>query len=636
MVKIALLVPNEDMLEAAREVVKERNIEVDYMKAIQTVNTVNEARMAVEAGAHIIVARGYQAKLIQKYTNIPLVEIRLHAQEIGLLLKKAKTIVRKETPRIGLVIFKNMLSDMSHIDELFGVKLLTAYLERLEDIPPRMQEISKLNPDLIIGGDSVCEEAERMGYPTIFYASTEVSIAEALLAARKMAFAADVEKQSAAQFETVLDTSFNGIIKINAEGNIIAANRQVENLIGKNAEDVIGFSVLSVFPEFEEAAVDSILSGRRENYTVSVNIRNQAWMLVMAPIQYDNIITGAILTLHRVSEVIRRNHDSIQDAYLHGFMAKTTFHDIPTGNAAMKRVLELAEQYALSERPVLINGEEGTEFYQIAEAIHNNSVRRTGPFVSVNLSEMSRERQEEMLFGRESGGEEPRRAGALVRADHGTVFLKGIEWLTTDMQFQISKLLLPHEAVRTDARPMDNLDVRIIAYARKNLMHQVQVGSFGEELFYLMQGLYLEIPPLRDRPEDLLRYFAEYLQKYLQKYNKHLVLTDGAYKQIREFAWQGNRIQMEAFCERLVLTSNKRSIDEVHLRELYGQLYPNIVEVGGQEKIVIYSSPEAADLKKLLEKYHGNRALVAKELGISTTTLWRRMKKLGVEANYKF
>ena len=270
MVKIALLVPNEEMLKIAQSVIEEQHIDVEYMKVIQTVDAVNEARLAVEAGAHIVVARGYQAKLIKEYTNIPLVEMRLHTQEIGLLLKKAKAITKKEMPKIGLIVVENMLCDMSHMEELFGVQLLIAYLQKIEETVPKLYEMSKDKPDLIIGGEVACREAEKMGYPSLFYSSTEESITEALLAAKKMAYAAETEKQNIAQFETVLDTSFNGIIKINVEGKIIVVNKLIENLIGKNAEEVMGFPLSEIFPEFDMAAVNSILQGERENYTVSV------------------------------------------------------------------------------------------------------------------------------------------------------------------------------------------------------------------------------------------------------------------------------------------------------------------------------------------------------------------------------
>lgn len=637
MVKIALLVPNEEMLEIAQKVKEEQHLAVDYMKVIQSVDAVNEARLAVEAGSHIIVARGYQAKLIKEYTNVPLVEIRLHAQEIGLLLVKAKAMIKKENPHIGLILFDNMLCDMSHMEELFGVRLSIAYLSKMEDTVPKLYEMSKDRPDLIIGGEITCAEAERMGYPTLFYDSTEESIKEAMLAAERMAYAAETEKQNTAQFETVLDMAFNGIIKINAEGNIIVINKLIENLIGKNAEDVIGLSVTDVFPEFDMSAVNSILKGTRENYTVSVNIRKQAWMMMMAPIQYDDRITGAILSLQKVSDAVRRDKSAQRDMFLHGFVAQTTFKQIYTENEQMRQVLELAKEYALSDSPVLLYGEEGTEYYLITEAIHNNSVRRSGPYISISTRGMDKDQQLQVLFGETGGiGDIPdRRNGALVKANHGTIFIKGIEHLTLRAQHQICRILTSHAITKTDAQPMDNLDVRIMAFSKVNLRALVKTGKFSEELFYLLQGLTIEIPDLNQRPEDLIYYFKKFIKEYSQKYNKYFTITEGAYEKIVHLSWRGNLLQLRAFCERLVITSKKRSIEEVRIQKLYSELYPYVSESDKEEKVVVYKSQEAAELGAVLEKYHGNRSLAAEELGISTTTLWRRMKKYGIEANYK-
>lgn len=637
MVKIALLVPNKKMLEIAQHVTKEQNIDIEYMKEIQTVDAVNEARLAVELGVHIIVARGYQAKLIKEYTNIPLVEIRFHAQEIGLLLNKAKAMIKKEVPKIGLVVFENMLCDMSHMEELFGVRLFISYLNKMEDTVPKLYEMSKFKPDLIIGGEIVCREAERMGYPALFYDSTEESITEALQAAKKMAYAAETEKQNTAQFETVLDTAFNGIIKINVEGKIIVINKLIENLIGKNAEDVIDLPIADVFPEFDLAAINSILQGERENYTVSVNIRNYAWMLMMAPIQYDESIMGAILSLQKVSEVIRKDKNYQRDMFLHGFVAQTTFRHIYTENQQMENVLEMAKEYALSNSPVLLYGEEGTEYYLISEAIHNNSIRKSGPFISISTRGMDKDQQLQVLFGGQTGSDDAqsRRNGALVKANHGTVFIKGIEHLTLRAQHQICRLLTSHSITRTDAQPMDNLDVRIMAFSKVNLRYLVKTGKFSEELFYLLQGLTIDIPGLNQRPEDLIYYFNKFIREYSQKYNKYFTVTEGAYEKVTQLLWKGNLLQLRAFCERLVITSKKRSIDEVRIQKLYSELYPHISEAKGEDKIVVYKSPEAAELSAILEKHHGNRNLAAEELGISTTTLWRRMKKYGIEANYK-
>lgn len=638
MVKIALLVPRENMLEKARKIMEEKQIEVEYMKAIQTVDTVNEARLAVEEGAHIIVARGYQAKLIKEYTNIPLVEMRFHAQEMGLLIAKAKAIVKKEHVRIGVLVFENMLCDMSHMGELFGVHLSIAYLERIEDTVRKLEELAEEKLDVIIGGEIACKAAEEMGYPTLFYESTEESIAEALQVAKRMAYAAEVEKQNTAQFETVLDTSFSGIIKLNTEANIIVVNKTVENLIGKNAEDVLGLPVSKIFPEFDIEVIYRILEGKRENYTSSVNLRHQAWILLAAPIQYDGQITGAILSLHKAGEIIR-NKSFQNNMVLHGFNAQATFENIYTENPDMRKTLALAKEYALSDSPLLFYGEAGTEVYMIAESVHNNSMRRTGPFVSVNMEGLEPRQQAEILFGNEPGEHDisARLKGAMAKANHGTIFIKGLENLAFYAQNQILRSLYPGYIAKTDAQPMENLDVRIMAHSKANLRYFVKNGKFSEELFYYLHGLTLEIPSFNERPEDLRYYFERYFKEYLRKYNKYLVLTDGAYEKIQKLSWKGNRIQIRSFCERLVITADKRSIDEVRIQNLYSELYPHFEAVGtmGEEQIVVYKHPEAAELSALLEKYHGNRNLVAEELDISTTTLWRRMKKYGVEAKFK-
>lgn len=638
MAKIALLVPNEDMLDTARSVVKRRHFDVDYMKVIRSVDTVKEARAAVEAGAHIIVARGYQAKLIKEYTNIPLVEIRLHAQEIGLLLKKAKTMIKKANPTIGLVAFRNMLCDMSRMEELFDVRLQIEWIDKMEDITQKLDGLSKEKPDLIIGGEVCCREAEKMGYPALFYDSTEESIEDALQSAKQMAFAVEVEKQNAAQFETMLDTNFNGIIKVNREGKIIVVNRLIENLIGRNSEDVIGHPVAEIFPEFDMKAVNTILTGKRDEYAISVLIRNQVWMLMIAPIQYDDQITGAILSMHREdNEQMRRAESRRRDMFLHGFSANASFQSIRTENEQMKEVLEQAQEYALSDSPVLLYAEEGTEYYLIAEAIHNNSARKAGPFVSIDLTGMDKAQQMETLFGGDPDTDDSgsKRKGALINANHGTIFLKGAEYLTLRTQQQICRTLFSHSYTKTDIQPMNNLDVRLMISAKMNLRYLVENGNFSDELYYLLQGLTIDVPNLNQRPEDLMYYLDKLVKRYAGRYSRRLVMTDGAVEKIKMLQWKGNLIQLNAFCERLVITSQKRVVDEARIQNLYSELYPHIRETKGEDKLVIYKSPEAVELGDVLEKHHGNRELAARELGISTTTLWRRMKKYGIEANYR-
>ena len=633
MSKIGMLLPEKGMEEKARKIVAESKTDVVYLKAIATVDAVNEARVAVEAGAHIIIARGYQAQLIKQYTHIPLVEMRLQPQEIGLLIQQAKILVKKEHPVIAILAFENMLADLSYMEELFGVTLKIEYLDRIEDAVQRIRDMQDEMVDVIIGGEITCQAAERLGYPSLFYQSTEESLREALKTAENMAFALEVEKQNTAQFETVLDTSFNGIIKVNAEGKIIVINKMVENLLGRSKEEVIGLPLEQIFPQIETEIVDKILSGATESYSTSISVRNKAWMLLMAPIQYDDIITGAILALRKIADASVGLKNGRNEMRIHGFAAQTNFQDIHTVNQKMREVLEEAKIFALSESPILIYGQAGSEDYLIAEAIHNNSNRKAGPYVSINMRGMDKENQMEELFRRETADGQGIK-GAMVKANHGTLFIKGAEHLTLRVQHQILRTMLSRAMMRTDAQPLDSIDVRIIASSKVNLKQLVDRGDFSEELYYMIQGLTLDIPSLNQRPEDLRCHFEREVKRYSELYNRHLTITDGGYQKLQDLAWNGNVIQLKSFCERLVLSAKKRSVDEVMIQKLFDTLYPHIGKVKGEEKVIIYKSPEGEELSALLEKYHGNRSLVAKELGISTTTLWRRMKKYGIEAKF--
>ena len=226
--------------------------------------------------------------------------------------------------------------------------------------------------------------------------------------------------------------------------------------------------------------------------------------------------------------------------------------------------------------------------------------------------------------------------GAMIKANHGTIFIRGIEHLTLMVHHQLLRVMLSRAMMKTDAQPLDMLDVRVIVSSKINLKYLVQKGEFSEELYYLLQGLVLEIPSLNERPEDLLYYFDSEMKYYEEKYNRPLKVTQGGYQKIQELLWRGNTIQVKTFCERLVLSTPKRLLDEVVIQKLYDHLYPHIEVVDGKQRIVIYQSQEAIKLGELLEKHHGNRKEVSKELGISTTTLWRKMKKYGLEANYNY
>lgn len=635
MSKIAILLPKEYMLEQARNVIREDELDIDILKVIKTSDSVYEARQAVEQGAEVVLARGVQAAFIRQYTNIPVAELTLTGQEIGLMIASAKKKVPdKKCPQIALIGFKNMFSDTTYADELFDIRLkfydITAIEQAAEKVDLAIQE----GADVLLGGDTVNALAAQKGIPAQFIDSTEESIRSAIGVAKKMILTAEAEKNFTAQFETVLDNSYNGILEIDENKEIMIVNRAGEELFHKKASQLEGTALEKVIPELEQRYIDDVLSGKRDSFMTSVYVTGVPMMLTAAPIQYENKIRGAIISLYRNASVRKNDADELHSYYLKGYVAYAHFSDIRITGKEMEYCVELSKMYALSKNPVLICGEDGTDKEKLAQCIHNNSSYKAGPFVAVNCSGMTEQMQVDRLFGNPDAEDESMKKGALAIGDHGTIVISEIEKLSLLCQYRLYRAIRYDSLIQNDLERSQTLDNRIIAITGADLYQYVEQGRFRQDLYYLLNSLTVEIPPLRKHPQDIRAIVEDCRVRFTKRYARFPKIAEDAMEALAGFGWQGNEIQLESFCERLFLTSPKKTITSDYVYFLLDTLYPVKERISEDGTTVIYQHPEAARLTELLEKHQGNRSAVAKELGISTTTLWRRMKKYGVINKY--
>lgn len=635
MSKIAILLPKEYMLEQARNVIREDELDIDILKVIKTSDSVYEARQAVEQGAEVVLARGVQAAFIRQYTNIPVAELTLTGQEIGLMIASAKKKVPdKKCPQIALIGFKNMFSDTTYADELFDIRLkfydITAIEQAAEKVDLAIQE----GADVLLGGDTVNALAAQKGIPAQFIDSTEESIRSAIGVAKKMILTAEAEKNFTAQFETVLDNSYNGILEIDENKEIMIVNRAGEELFHKKASQLEGTALEKVIPELEQRYIDDVLSGKRDSFMTSVYVAGVPMMLTAAPIQYENKIRGAIISLYRNASVRKNDADELHSYYLKGYVAHAHFSDIRITGKEMEYCVELSKMYALSKNPVLICGEDGTDKEKLAQCIHNNSSYKAGPFVAVNCSGMTEQMQVDRLFGNPDAEDESMKKGALAISDHGTIVISEIEKLSLLCQYRLYRAIRYDSLIQNDLERSQTLDNRIIAITGADLYQYVEQGRFRQDLYYLLNSLTVEIPPLRKRPQDIRAIVEDCRVRFTKRYARFPKIAEDAMEALAGFGWQGNEIQLESFCERLFLTSPKKTITSDYVYFLLDTLYPVKERISEDGTTVIYQHPEAARLTELLEKHQGKRSAVAKELGISTTTLWRRMKKYGVINKY--
>jgi transcriptional regulator with PAS, ATPase and Fis domain len=158
--------------------------------------------------------------------------------------------------------------------------------------------------------------------------------------------------------------------------------------------------------------------------------------------------------------------------------------------------------------------------------------------------------------------------------------------------------------------------------------------EFRNDLYYALNVLSIDLAPLRRRREDILPYVDAYLDEWQERYKRYVHLTQGARQYMQEYDWPGNLDQVNSVCERIVLLTERRNVDEVFVRRQLEQVAPKML--AETETVVLFKDQKAAEIAQLLRKHNGNRAQVAEELGVSKTTLWRYIKKYGIAADYSY
>lgn len=622
MAKVALLVPREEMLYQAHNILQDRKFEIYEMRVIKTNEAVMEARQLIAGGTSIIIARGLQASLIKQYTDIPVVEIVLTAQEMALLVVRAKRIVRKTRPIIAVVGFANMFCDMSYFDELYEIELRTYYADQGAELKGAAERAVADGVDLIIGGDTAVSIANEAGVASLFLSMTEDSMRQAFSTAERMEFAMNAEKKSAAQMETLTDYSFSGVIWLDSEGKITATNSMMEDMIGRSQDELRGKSICDVTTQIGEESLNQVLREGKE-YSLILEWNRISLFAVLAPVLYEKRIDGAIITCHKVMKKRVAGTEKSKTDKAQALPPLVRFSDILQKSAAMQECIRLARLYAMSNQPVVLCGEPGTEKRMLAESIHNSSLRDGGPFLDVPCAGLSEEEQHHLIFGER---------GAIMQVQGGTLLLQNVEELTIANQYRLYQLIRFGTCHSGEIARLRKLNVRVIVTVKKPLAELEWEGKLQKDLYYLLSGLELMVPPFRERKEDLEQELENVLHGCCERYSRYHVLTSGAKKILMNYAWPGNLFQIESFCERLILTAGKRSIEEIAVKKLLEELYPseqklrgNVTEDRGSSTVFICE--EAKQIQETLIRFSGNREKAAKALGISKATLWRRMKK---------
>lgn len=301
-------------------------------------------------------------------------------------------------------------------------------------------------------------------------------------------------------------------------------------------------------------------------------------------------------------------------------------HGIIGESDAMKKVFSAIEKAASSSATVLITGESGTGKELIARAIHYNSLPSTTPFVPINCGGIPESLLESELFGYVKGaftGATDTRAGFFQTAEGGTIFLDEISETSLSMQVKLLRVLQDKEVFMVGARQPIKVDVRIIAATNKDLLDLINKGEFREDLYYRLNVVVIDIPPLRERKGDILLLIQNFAIKFAKEFGKSVqIFSENALQALQSYYWPGNVRELENIIQRLVIMSESDAIDAPDLPSL--MRYSALKGVGPHRTI---AEVEAEHILSVLASVNNNKTKAAEILGIDRKTLREKMKK---------
>jgi len=429
---------------------------------------------------------------------------------------------------------------------------------------------------------------------------------------------------------TILDSIADGVFTVDRNWRITSFNKAAEQITGIPREEAIGQRCCDIF----RASICESDCSLRKTFETGQPIINEAVYIIdssgrQVPISIStallkdedgNIIGGA--ETFRDLSVVEELRRELEKRY--------TFQDIVSKNAAMLDIFDILPEIAESDSTVLIEGESGTGKELIARALHNLSHRKDKPIITINCASLPETLLESELFGYKAGAFTDARKdkpGRFALAEGGTIFLDEIGDISTALQTRLLRVLQEKIFEPLGGTESVTADVRVIAASNKKLEKLVKNGSFREDLFYRVNVIKIGLPPLRDRKEDIPLLIDHFIDRFNRIKNKVVSdISPEALAILMAHDYPGNIRELENIVEHAFVLARSGLLEAANLP---ANLRPSkaLAPTGkGSLKEI-----EAGFILDILRKNNWDRGKAAAELGIHKTTLWRKIKKLGLE-----
>lgn len=628
MKKICFIAPYAALADMAAVAVREKGLDNIAVYQCPIQESVAFARAAQRKGAQILISRGGAATVLRHQLDLPVVEVKVSGYDV----LRALNPYRGMKGTIGIVGFESVVRGCQTICEMWGIatrEYIVVEDANLIDWQQARRDVQRMIDDnglKVVVGDNVSLRLQVQAQKIQMVESGREAVVQALEEAHALLMVQEEEKKATEQLRMILDFVHDGVITTDEHGIVTVVSPAAETIFNIKKEQVVGKPVEICIPntrihkvlQTKQPEVGQLQKGPR-GYILTNRV----------PIMVEERMKGVVATFQEVSKIQDDERTIRQNLYSKGLYARYCFDDIMSENPRMKRLVEMAKDYSLTDAGVFIQGENGVGKELFAQSIHANSSRAKGPFVAINCSAIPAQLLESELFGYTegafTGAKKGGKPGLFELAHTGTIFLDEIGDMDKEIQTSLLRVLEERKVMRLGGDSMLPVDVRVIAATNVNLKEQITKGLFRMDLFYRINVLNLTIPPLRERREDIALLAQFFVREMGKKYNRPLPpLPKDVLELLSGHSWPGNIRELKNVIERIVISTHDGKVSAEEVKAMVEDLQV----CDAQPKTGIVLEGTLNEIKKrvvrqVLAEEGFNKSKTAKRLGIDRGTIER-------------
>jgi len=615
-----------------------------YNVAVYDSATMQEAlsiaeKLSLSGDADAIISpAGTAAQIIKKVKNIPIINCDPTTFDILDSLVYAQQQSGIKNDRIGLILHASRDINIDRLQRFLENEIVLYNYREEKDISLLVRQMAVQGIKVMVGGPTSLYFANLEGVQGYVLRLGSDAIRQAITKANDILSYSRKEHEQSSRLHSALKIFPDGVLVLDENGIITECNANAGRLFETRPDVIVGMRIEELIADNGREDWSKIYRDGMQRLDQIIELPGMSLFSNRVPITMDGKVRGAIITLQEAGKIekLERTYRKYQSK---GLVAKYKFSDIIGDSVPMKNAIKKARAFAAVDSPILIEGETGTGKELFAQSIHNASYRKSGPFVAINCAALPENLLESELMGYEegafTGARRGGKAGLFELAHTGTIFLDEINQIPVQLQARLLRVLQEKQVLRLGGSKVIPIDVRVIAASNEDLGYLVTEGRFREDLYYRLKVLNFISPPLRERKEDIPLMVDHYLQEFSQLYGPTGRLGADALELMCRHSWPGNVRELVNCVERYVVIKKQLDMNDTQFvgeymsSELKSRGFTPKTDDSDYLRVLpgTLAQMELQLIKLILERCDDNRVLAAQELGISRTTLWKKLQE---------